>query len=268
MNATLLEPVRWSRRRWLYTVAALFSAQLALLLYFGQRGVTVPPRPLFRTAVYLATDEASVQKLAQLPDLSDPLLLALPSLRGFSGPAWLKLPAHDYAPTGRIEAAHWLPLSESLLGQTFSEFVASNQVPPQLTSDRPLPPLVRYEPNFPTDPPPQQSRVRIEGALARRPLLTPLEIKSWPHSELLSNTTVQAVVDADGFTVTVKLLTESGLRAADLHALELAADARFEPLPRAADGRNGTSLTWGRLTFLWRTLPSPATNLSSGPTGL
>jgi hypothetical protein len=265
MNAALLEPVRWSRRRWIYTVAALFFAQTALVLYLGQGGAAAPPRPLFRTDVYLAADEWSLHQLTQLPDLSDPLLLALPSLRGFSGQAWLKFPAYDYAPEGRTEPPRWLPLEASTLGQTFSQFVASNQLPSQLTSDKPLPPLVRYEPNFPNDPPPQHSRLRIDGGLAGRPLVTTPQIKSWPHSEMLSNTTVQAVVDAEGFTVTVKLLAESGLRAADLHALELAADARFQPLPRGTDGRSSSQLTWGRLTFLWHTLPSPATNLSSGP---
>jgi len=268
MNAALLESVRWSRRRWICTVAALFLVQTALLLYLGQRGTRMTPRPLFRTGVYLAADDWSVQQLTQLPDLSDPLLLALPSLRGFSGQAWLQLPAHNYAPDRRLETSRWLPLDEQALGQTFSKFIASNQLPPQLTSDRPLPPLVRYEPNFPNDPPPQNSRVRIEGELARRPLVTPLSIRSWSHSEMLSNTTVQVVVGADGFMVTVKLLTESGRRAADQHALKLAADARFQPLPQATHGRNAQQLTWGRLTFLWHTLPSPTTNLSSGPTGL
>ena len=268
MNAHTLEPIRWSRRRWCYTVLVLFAVELALVLYLGQRGATVPARPLFHTSVYVAADDWSQQQLRQLPEVSDPLLLALPSLAGFSGQAWLRFPSNDYAPPPRLEAPRWLALDENALGQTFSEFVASNQPPAPLTSDRPLPPLGRYEPNFPVDPPPQNSQVRIEGDLAQRPLLTPLAIKSWPHSEMLSNTTVQAVVDAEGFPVTVRLLTESGLRAADLHALELAADARFTPLSRAAKERTVSPLTWGRLTFLWHTLPSPTTNLSSSPPGL
>jgi hypothetical protein len=266
MNAAALEPVRWSRRRWIYTVAALFLAQAALVFYLGRRESIPPQRRPFSTVVYLVADAWSSNQLAQLPDLNDPLLLALPNLNGFSGPAWLKFAPLDYRTDGWTEPPRWLPLEEHALGQTFSQFVSTNRVPPPLIADKPLPPLLRYEPNFPSDPLPQKSRLRLEGDLANRPLLAPLEIKSWPYSDILSNTTVEAVVDADGFTVSTRPLTGSGLPEVDLYALQVAAGARFQPLPRSGvSGGRANQLTWGRMVFLWHTLPLPATNLQSGP---
>jgi hypothetical protein len=265
MNAAALEPVRWSKRRWIYTSAVIFLAQVFLAFFLGRGEPASPQRPPFRTAIYLAADGWSSNQLAQLSDLSDPLLLALPSLHGFSGPAWLRFASPSYRPTGWSEPPRWLPLDARELGQTFSQFVSTNQVPPHFATDKPLPSLVRYEPNFPNDPLPQKSRLRILGELAKRPLVEPLEIKSWPHTDILSNTTVEAMVNADGLTVSTRLLTESGRKEADLHALQLAASARFEPLPRDNEGRRATELTWGRLVFLWHTLPLPATNLPVAP---
>ena len=215
MSTAAREPIRWSRRRWICTVAALFIAQAALVLYLGQRDPIPPPRPPFRTTVYLGADEWSSHQLAHQPDLSDPSLLALPNLRGFSGPAWLKFTRPE-APSSRwSEPPHWLPLEAGALGKTFAEFISTNRLPPPLLTDKPLPRLIRYEPNFPGDPPAQKSRWRIQGDLAHRSLAAPLEIKSWPSSDILSNTTVQVAVDAEGFMVFTTLLTESGLREAD-----------------------------------------------------
>ena len=115
---------------------------------------------------------------------------------------------------------------------------------------------------LPPDPP-----LRIEGDLATRPLLAPLALKSWAHAELLSNSVVQAMVDADGFTFSPVLLTGCGLEEADLYALKLASGARFRPAPRLpGTGHDPGGLTWGKLIFQWQTLPLPATNLSAnGP---
>jgi hypothetical protein len=124
--------------------------------------------------------------------------------------------------------------------------------------------LPQYEPSFPNEPLATESRVRIEGTLAGRPLLFPLKLKSWPYSDILSNTTVQAVADADGFVFSSVLLTGSGFNDADLHALDLVAGARFRPLPRVRRTPDGSGpLTYGTLVFQWHTLPLPATNLSS-----
>jgi hypothetical protein len=262
MNSTALEPVRWLRRSWVYAVAAVFMLQAGLVFLLGHRHQRLPEPPIFRTSIQMLTDPTV--RLDSLPGMDDPTLLALPSLRGFSGPAWLTFPPLEYQPAEWVEPPHWLPLDSNALSSTFSRFVRSNTISPPLIADKPLPPLPRYEPNFPNESLPAQSRLRLEADLAARALLTPLELPSWPHTEMLSNTTVQATVDAAGFTFSAVLLDGSGLKEADLHALKLASAARFRPLPRSQRAPNGTGpMTWGRFVFQWHTLPPPTTNLSS-----
>jgi hypothetical protein len=262
MNSAALEPVRWPRRRWIYAVAAVFLLQAGLVFLLGHRARRPPEPPIFRTSIHLLTDPAA--RLDALPGLDDPTLLALPSLRGFSGPAWLRFPTLEYQPAEWVEPPQWLSLDTNALGSIFSGFIKTTLISPPLIADKPLPPLPRYEPNFPNEPLPSQSRLRLEGDLARRPLLAPLELQSWPHSEILSNTVVQAVVDAAGFTFSAVLLSESGLKEADAQALKLASAARFRPLPRSQRAADGVGpMTWGRFVFQWHTLPLPTTNLSS-----
>lgn len=263
MNSDVLETPRWTWRRWLYAIAAVFLVQTALIFFLSQRQRGPAEKPIFRTAIRLVAGEESEQ-LASRTDLDEPTLLALPSLRGFSGPAWLTYSSLEYEPAEWNEPPHWLLLQTQSLGSAFSQFVGTNVVVPPRVADKPLPPLPQYEPSFPNEPLAAESRVRIEGALTGRPLLAPLKMKSWPYSDILSNTTVQAAVDADGFVFSSVLLSGSGLNDADLHALELVAGARFRPLPRARRKSDGSGpLTHGTLVFQWRTLPLLATNFSS-----
>ena len=265
MNAIAREPARWSARQWIYTVAGVFVLQAGLLLYLGQIEEPLPVRPTFRTAVHLAADPWSSEQLSRLPTLSDPTRFALPGEDGFSGPAWLKPPSLEFQPRRWSEPLRWLAVDEQSLGSEFSRFVATNSITPPLTANKPLPPLPRYEPNFPNDPIQQSSRLRLEGGLASRPLLAPLELRPWPNTDVLGSTTVRAAVDANGFTHSTIILGECGSREADLHALKLANQARFRPLPRAMRDRTGSGpLVWGKLIFHWRTLPLEATNLTRG----
>jgi hypothetical protein len=107
------------------------------------------------------------------------------------------------------------------------------------------------------------SVLRVEGALAGRPLLTPLTLPSWDHADVLQPTTLQIVVDRSGASFPPILLTPSGLQAADQRALEVARTARFAPAPA---GPNQPSLAWGRLVFLWHATLPPAATIASTPT--
>jgi len=264
MNSVVLESPPWTRRLWIYAVAGTFLLQAVLVYFFAQPEQRPPERPLFRTTIQFATDNEAVRQIASLPGLDDPTLLALPSLAGFSGTAWLRFPPLDYQPADWVEPAHWLPLDTPSLAATFSQFIATNVISPQLIADKPLPPLQRYEPNFPNDPLPTQSVARIEGELSRRKLVTPMELKSWASPEILSNTVVQAAVDAGGFTFSATLLSGSGSLNADRHALAEVSNARFRPVPDAVRaGDFSRSMTWGKWVFQWHTLPVPATNLAA-----
>jgi hypothetical protein len=192
---------------------------------------------------------------------SDPTLLALPTRDSFSGPGWLRGRALAYEPQPWSEAPRWLDLEKQALGGELAGLVASNGVPAPTIADRPAPPLLRFEPRFPSEPIPAQSLLRAEGAVAARPLRFIPALPAWPHSELLSNSVVQVVVDADGYPLSAEPVSGCGLAEADRQAWRLAMAARFEPLPRAARDETGRGpLDWGRLIFRWATLPAAATN--------
>jgi hypothetical protein len=266
MNPLALAPAGWSPRRLTCAIVGVFLAQVALLFWLGQRERPPPQRPTFPTGISLAVDEMSDTRFAQTAALDDPALLALPGLNGFSGAAWMRFEPLNYQPTESTEPPHWLALDDKSLGSTLSRFLEANGLPPSRLADKPLPPLQRFEPNYPNEPVPQSSRWRVEGELASRRLLAPLALKSWPHSEILSNTVVQAVIDADGYTISPTLLSGSGLAEADAYALKLTTEARWEPLPRAGDAEaRWNLLTWGKLMFQWHTLPLPVTNRPAAP---
>jgi hypothetical protein len=261
MNPESLEPVRWTRRRWVGTIAAIFALQASLVFALGRRAQAPPVRPVFGTAIHLAVDEESSRRLTELPGLDDPLLLAQPHLRGFSGPAWLKFSTLEYQPSESPEQASWLELPPAALGSSFIHFVQTNRISPLIVADKPLPPLIRYEPRFPNEIIRAESSLQLQGELSGRALAAPLPLRSWVHSEMLSNSVVQVAVDPDGMTFSPVLLAESGLAEADALALRLAADARFQPLSKEARaGIKGTGFVWGRMIFRWHAVAAPLTN--------
>jgi len=100
--------------------------------------------------------------------------------------------------------------------------------------------------------------------LAARRLLTALDLPSWPHSDILTNTVVQVVVDADGDTLSSTPLKSCGLSEADQFALKTAASARF--LSARKPGQPAVPLSWGKMIFQWHTVPAESTN--SAPAAL
>lgn len=264
MSAAAAEAPGWSRRHWFYAVTGVALVQSALIYFLAQPEQRPPERPIFRTSIQFAADDDALRRIASMPGLDDPTLLAMPSLEGFSGSAWLRFPMLDYKPAEWTEPAYWLALETQALTGSFTQYVGTNVITPLLIADKPLPQLRRYEPNFPPDPVPDHSLVHIDGELSRRKLMSNPELKSWASSEILSNTVVQAAVDAAGFTFSATLLSSSGSTNADRHALAEAARARFRPVPNASSAAEPTrSLTWGRWTFQWHTLPPPSTNLAA-----
>jgi hypothetical protein len=116
-------------------------------------------------------------------------------------------------------------------------------------------------------PRPTASSVRAEGDLGGRALETVPALPSWPHADVLSSSVVQVMVDAKGFVLSPTLVAASGLKEADLKAIEAAKQVRFQPVPSArvlGAGPRG-ELAWGRLVFDWHTLPPGATNVSNLP---
>jgi len=258
------ESPRWSKRRWLYSILGLVATQAGIIFWVGQPGPPPQERPIFRTILRLVVDPQDTERIAELTEHEDPTLLALPTFQGFSGPAWLAFTPPDYQPGDPAEPPHWLALRESSFGATFAALLATSAIAPPLVADKPVPRLPRiYEPNRPPDPVTSRSRLRVEAALAARPILEPVDLPPWPSSYLLSNSVVQAGVDADGVTVFTALLSQSGSRDADSHALGVASRSRFQAISRPPGTAPSEDLTWGRLIFQWHTLPLPLTNPGS-----
>ncbi len=254
MSSQSADPPRWSRQHWFSAILATIVVQVALVFYFGGRSQTPPPAPRFATFIYAAADPWSAHQLAELPVFSDPTLFALPDLKGFSGSAWLLFAPMEHRLTDWTEPARWLPLDKAGLGQSFALLAATNVTQPLLIGDKALPRPTGLDVSIPNEPFATQSILRLEGDLASRRLLSSLDLPSWPSTGLVSNTVVQLLVDAAGYPLAATLLTESGSKEADQHALTQASAARFEPL-RPLGAKPNPDLSWGKMVFRWATAP-------------
>jgi len=251
----------WTQRRWWTAVAALVAAQVGLVFWLGDKA-PVHPRP--------ATNEPEILWLPgyadELTALHDPTLFAWANPHGFSRTAWLEIPSLEYRPFEWTEPPRFLALRAEQLGDLFRQVVQENGAPPFEITSKPEPQIVLLELEATTTSTSAQSTWRVEGDLAGRRLRSQFELPSWPASDILRESKVQVVVDADGQTQSATLLSSSGSKEADARALDLAKSAEWEPLPGRGLHRSTTGLaplSWGQLVFSWHTVPLPATNSPS-----
>jgi hypothetical protein len=108
------------------------------------------------------------------------------------------------------------------------------------------------------------SRLRVEGDLAQLRLLTPLHLPPQTNADILTNTVVQMVVDAQGYPFSSVILAGqgSGSSEADQMALTNFSKAiRFAPVEEAGPGMIAPDkMISGRLIFEWQTVPPVPTN--------
>lgn len=252
MNAGAAQLQSWPLRRWGLIIGLIFLVQIELIFLLGKHAPEPTRAPGAVARLRLAGNGAD-----EMLALNDPTLFALPHPQGFSGPAWLnfksrQLEAHDWTEPPRWLALSLAPLDLSPdLGSETNEFDPVQllvQSAPELTLPAPpAPPLAR-----------EHSAFRLEGRLARRRLLRAPELTSWRHTEILTNSIVQVSVDGEGRPMSVTLLSGSGLKAADDHALAQAAAARFESIRGQRPGRSANALadiSVGEMIFEWHTLP-------------
>ena len=226
------ERTKAGRRPTLWIAAGLvFAAQIGLLFWLGNPPAT-PTVRLPDPPVIHAIPGGSEELLA----LQDPTLFVLPHRDNFSGEAWLKTPAQQFAPTNWTEPALPLELSPAELGAAFASFMGTNVI-------------ARFHPQMgsaldgadlgpePMEPITNSSALKVEGNLAYLRLLTLLRLPPQANQDLLTNTVVQVLVDAQGYPFSAVVLAGSGSTAADADALALAKTIRFEP-PQAAALRN------------------------------
>jgi hypothetical protein len=246
----------WPRYRWWMLVPAVLVFQLLMIFWLGYHG----PGPMLPKKAGLNLSLARNLNGDSLA-LGDPTLFALPHPQGFAGRAWLAVPDRGAQPYAWSEPPQWLTLPLQELGNVFHTFLATNQ-------STHLPSLDQTEPTFVL---PEaggllvgegQSRFRVLGDLAGRPMLTPFSLSSWTNAEALTNSVVQLLVGAAGRPVSITLLSSSSSSTADQFALKLAEGARFQPVGNASSKPPDplTGLSWGQIVFEWNTIPPPPTN--------
>jgi hypothetical protein len=197
----------------------------------------------------------------ELLRLNDPTLFALPHRQGFAGLAWLKMPQIDFGSFDWSERTNWLPLAPTQLGAAFARFIETNHFdlwqPANPEPELGVPEMVSAV------VPAQPSRLRLEGELASRKLLTPIQLPSWPSTEVLTNSVVQVFLDGEGRPASVRLLLPgSGKAQADQEAYKIARAARFESANKSGPGSIAgpmANLSWGQMVFEWGASPPSAT---------
>jgi hypothetical protein len=236
--------------RWWAVVMLVFAAQLTLIVWLGDERPA--PGPPAGTGPVLTLAEGTSRDLLAL---ADPTLFALPHREGFSGAAWLSTRAQEIRPFAWSEPPRFLELPLEQLAVRFppppTDYELEHSSSPADFTPELLLARVSEAQLFPT-----QSAVRRTGVLEARPLRNQLDLPPWSHTEILSNSVVQVLVDAEGTVFSALLLGPGcGYKEADDFAVRQAAVARFAPLLRDPDDTSPLSgLVWGELVFEWHTL--------------
>jgi hypothetical protein len=240
----------WSRRRFWTTLVLVFALQIACIFWLGARTPLVSQTSGSPSIVFLAASGAN-DGLA----LAEPALFVLPHRYGFSGSAWLTVPARRLDSVDWTGPNGWLPFTTAPVGNSFPEFAATNPFVSFQLAAKPDPEF--GTPRLPVPLPlPTNSALRIAGPLAARQLFFMPPLPVWAHTNVLTNTVVQVLADARGNVFSWTLMgVGSGLAAADEEAIRLARAARFEPLNSGGQSQSSTDFTLGTMIFQWLTVP-------------
>lgn len=257
MNAVApgLERV-WSRRQWLIFIGGTMAFQIALILVLSKRSFPESRREGTTTTVKLAGP------LYARAD-SDPTLFALANESGFSGRAWLRQPRPEHSLNDWQEAPRWLQMPLNRFTDEFRELARTNPVQSAAAVEQPPARIVALELAAPSAP--GASSLMPDPTLARRGLNAMPSLPGWTSAEVLANSVVQVVVNAQGEVMSARLVSGSGMKPADQHALELASALRFKPLGgELGKSSSNAGLSVGNLTFRWQTL-APAVPAAKTP---
>ncbi len=255
MNGDLQSSPPWSTRRWTLVVLAVFALHLGALFLFSKRG-SVAPRQVQNQQVarWLTTPESARQTLDSIL-VSDPTLFAMVSPRGFSGAAWLRPQSPKYQSGEFTQSERTLPQPTQSLGGAFQQLAAPHAAPVFDLVRKPD--LAAAPPAVPQPALRNRSRLMIEGPASRLKLAQSPALKSWTHTDVLNDTRVQVRVSPEGLVFSTLLAGAANSkdpvqRAADLQALELAHQLRFE-----SRAKQGGAPVEGVLVFQWHTVEPP-----------
>jgi len=247
-----------SRLKLWLAITLVFAAQVVAVFLLGNPPPVKQFQPQPVPVVHMAPSGSQ-----DLLAVTDPTLFILPHRDNFSGEAWLKMTPRTFTPTNWTEPARPLELAQDQLGAAFAAYMQTN-LPPRfqpriessLDAENVTPTLMQ-----PISVP---SHLRIEGDLARLRLLTPLHLPPQTNADILTNTVVQMVVDAQGYPFSAVIPAGSGSGSGDADQMALtnfAKAIRFAPLDEGVSGTvSPDKMTSGRLIFEWQTVPPAPTN--------
>ncbi len=242
MNATREAPSKWTARQWVMVTLLVYTAHLAAASWFSRLPGVTTVRQSPNIPVRLVVSSSAWRRPGVVLELPDPTTFALVSEHGFSSAAWLRISRLDYTMTNRSEPVPSLELPADDLAADFGEYVQTNLLSEDVALDQVNPVLANPGPAEPIVV--AATTVRLEGALAARPLLPGAKLPKQPEP-ILTNSVVQVSIRSDGRTVSAALLTSCGVGKADRDALAFAASARFAPVPGEA------GILFGNLVFQW-----------------
>ena len=241
----------WSRQRWGVVVLAVFVLHFVVLFLVSSRQERIQRRTESRASVRWLTNPAGAWRMIDALLLTDPTQFAFVHSSGFSGAAWLRTQSPEYRPAEWTEAERSLAQPTQLLGGVFRQTATTGEQPVFDSARKPavVPPVLAV----PQPALRYRSQLLVEGAARLRPLVQPPTLKSWPHSDVLADTRVQLSVTPDGLVFSPRLAgstsaKDSKQREADLHAVELTRQLRFEPA-----AKNSRASVEGVLVFQWHT---------------
>jgi TonB family protein len=247
-------------QRWLLLLLICLGVHIGLIWFLQEptRRSRGDAGPAFE--MQLIADPWLSEQLTAAPDIFDPASFALPSLEGFSGSAWLSFRPLQPGFSTSLSEPSWLELKEDDLANVFDRLFPTNRITTLQIADVPLPPLIGTVPQVTRELSAPASSVRAEGPLAGRLLADAATLPPQANTDVLTNTTVQVLVDAEGKTLSSTILSSCGSKEADAFALKWAQKCRFKPLRMRGDSKaSADQLACGKLIFEWQTVPPPTT---------
>jgi TonB family protein len=232
----------WSRRKFYSVLGFVLAFHLALIFLFGTKKQIVP-----RAAINVPHLQM-IDNSGELIALRDPTLFARPNPHDLVTLFWRHLPAIPQPEFNWTEPPRYLRPDIASFGADFAEFMRESRAAELPLDFKPAPRLPQPA-SAPMTPMPAETTWQISGALAQLQLLTTNQLKSLPslpRNDVLAPTSVQALVDVHGNVFSAVVLQSSGDPDADRLAVQLVSNLRFAP---------ATQLTFGQLTFTWRTVP-------------
>jgi hypothetical protein len=256
-----VEPL-WSTKRWITTISLFLAAHFFMAFALGKRRSNPAPESISPISFRYFGSERAEPRLLLKVSASDPSLFVLPSPNGFSGQAWMNVSRPDGSPAAWVPPVPALGLEETDLGHSVVDAIQRLLPESPRTAQKAIGPMARLEQYFPGETLPKpESTFEFTAANGIQLSSPPPALPIWTNAEPLAPVKIEVGLDETGLVHASRLLSKSGLQAADMTALRWSENLRFEP-PR---GSVSGELAWSLVTIHWFTRAPGATNNVPSP---